>query len=75
MTDTFILTVSCVQQITFINNVDPIVYFITDPAIIRTPTYSLTPSTCINELELTVTLIDGTSLPVAISYSAPNISV
>ena len=39
------------------------------------PSYNLTPTTCPNELVLTATLSDGSPLPVAISYSAPNISV
>ena len=51
------------------------VYYITDPAITRTPSYTVTPSICPNELVLTVTLIDGSPLPVGIAYSAPNILV
>jgi hypothetical protein len=52
-----------------------VVYYISDPAITRTPSYTVTPSICPNELVLTVTLIDGSPLPVGITYSAPNIII
>ena len=77
LTDTksFTLLVTCVTAIAPASTPTDIVYYITDPAIVRTPSYNLTPSTCPNELVLTVTLSDDSPLPVAISYSAPNISV
>ena len=64
-----------ISSITPLSTLSDVVYYITDPAITRTPSYNLTPSTCPNELVLTVTLSDGSPLPTAISYSAPNISV
>ena len=77
LTDTknFSLLVKCVTAIAPSSSLTEVVYYITDPAITRTPSYNLTPSTCPNELVLTVTLSDDSPLPVAISYSAPNISV
>jgi len=74
-TVSFILVVSCVQAIAPASALADVVYHVTDPAIIRTPVYSLTPSSCPNELVLTVTLSDGSSLPASITYSTPNISV
>ena len=51
MTDTFILTVSCVQQITVINNIASIVYFVTDsPIDVPRPVYQISPADCPNEL-------------------------
>jgi hypothetical protein len=64
-----------ISTITLLSTLSDVVYYISDPAITRTPSYSVSPSVCPNELVLTVTLIDGSPLPVAISYSAPNISV
>ena len=77
LTDTrsFNLLVTCVSAIAPSSALTDVVYYINDPAITRTPSYSLTPSNCLNELVLTVTLSDGSPLPAAISYSVPNISV
>ena len=50
-------------------------YYITDPAILRTPAYSLTPADCTYELVLTVTLSDNSPLPASITYLVPSISV
>jgi hypothetical protein len=70
MTDTFILTVSCVQQITVINNIASIVYFITDsPIDVPLPVYQISPYDCPNELFISaVTLSNGASLPNAIRF-------
>ena len=47
MTDTFVLTVSCVSQIIVINNVPPIIYFITDvPMVVPLPIYQIIPADC-----------------------------
>ena len=64
-----------ITTITPLSTLSDVVYYISDPAITRTPSYSVSPSACPNELVLTVTLIDGSLLPAAISYIAPNISV
>ena len=64
-----------ISAITPLSTLSEVVYYISDPAITRTPSYSVLPSVCPNELVLTVTLSDGSPLPAAISYSAPNISV
>ena len=74
-TRNFNLLVTCVSAIAPSAPLTDVVYYITDPAVTRTPTYSLTPSTCLNELVLTVTLSDGSPLPATISFSSPNISV
>jgi hypothetical protein len=70
MTDTFVLTVSCVQQITVVNNIAPIVYFITDSPIgVPLPVFQINPATCPNELLISaVTLISGASLPNAVRF-------
>lgn len=71
----FTLVVSCVQSISTASTLSDVIYYITDPATTRTPAYSLTPSSCPNELVLTVTLSNGSALPASITYSAPNVSV
>ena len=65
-TRSFNLLVTCVSSIAVSSALADVVYFITDPAIIRVPTYNLTPANCLNELELTVTLDDGSPLPATI---------
>ena len=52
-----------------------VVYYETDPAITRTPAYSLTPSDCPNELTISVTQSNNSALPSSITYSAGVISV
>jgi hypothetical protein len=74
-TKSFSLLVTCVSAIAPAAPLNEVIYYITDPAITRTPIYNLTPSFCINELVLTVTLSDGSPLPAAIQYVAPNIQV
>ncbi len=70
MTDTFVLTVSCIGQITVVNNVPPMVYFITDnPLVVPLPTYQIIPDNCPNELFISaVNLSSGESLPAAIRF-------
>jgi hypothetical protein len=70
MTDTFVLTVSCIGQISVVNNVPPMVYFITDnPMVVPLPTYQIIPANCPNELFISaVTLSNGDSLPAAIRF-------
>ncbi len=70
MTDTFILTVSCVSQITMIGNVSPIIYFVTeDPIIVSLPMYEIIPSNCPMEIFISkVTLSNGDPLPAAIRF-------
>ena len=63
------------QTITQTPALTNVVYYETDPAITRTPTYSLTPSDCPNELTLSVTQSDNSALPSSISYSAGTITV
>lgn len=61
------MTVVCVDSIT----PDPIAdleYFITDPATVINPTYSLTPADCPNELVYSVTLSDLSALPASITF-------
>ena len=74
-TKSFSLLVTCVSAIAPAAPLNEVIYYITDPAITRTPIYNLTPSFCINELVLTVTLSDGSPLPAAIQYVAPDIQV
>jgi hypothetical protein len=71
----FNLLVKCVQSISSSSTLADVLYYITDPAIIRTPTYALTPADCLYELVLTVTLSDNSPLPGSIAYSAPSISI
>ena len=52
-----------------------VLYFITDPAEIRTPVYDLSPADCPYLLVLTVTLIDDSPLPASITNTDPNISI
>ena len=70
MTDTFVLTVSCIEQISVVNNVLPIVYFITDnPMVVPLPTYQILPANCPNELFISaVTLSSGENLPAAVRF-------
>ena len=70
MTDTFELTVSCVQQITVINDILPLIYFITDdPINVLLPFYEIIPAECPFELFIeAVTLSNGDSLPAAIRF-------
>ena len=70
MTDTFELTVSCVQQITVINDILPLIYFITDePIVVPLPIYEIIPAECPFELFIkAVTLSNGDSLPAAIRF-------
>ena len=70
MTDTFVLTVSCVSQITMIGTVSPMIYFITDaPIDMPLPIYEIIPADCPNELFISaVTLSNGDTLPAAIRF-------
>jgi hypothetical protein len=70
MTDSFVLTVSCIQQINVINNIPPMVYFISDaPMDVPLPVYEIFPGNCPNELFISaVTLSSGASLPAAIRF-------
>ena len=67
--------VKCVQSIAPTSALADVLYYITDQSITRTPLYTLTPSDCIYELTLAVTLSDNSPLPASITYSAPTISV
>lgn len=64
-----------ITAITPSSTLNDVVYYITDPAITRTPSYNTTPSGCSSGLELSVTLSDGSPLPAAITYNATTISV
>jgi hypothetical protein len=70
MTDTFLLTVSCVSQITVINNVPQMIYFITDvPIDVPLPNFQIIPADCPNEIFISaVTLSSGETLPAAIRF-------
>jgi hypothetical protein len=73
-TKSFSLLVTCVSAIAPAETLnDEPRYLIFDPTVTWTQKYDLTPSFCINELVLTVTLIDGSPLPDAITYTAPSI--
>ena len=74
MTDSFVLIVSCVRQISQPSSIAPVVYFITDPKIAVTlPVYQVTPSACPYELVVSaVTLSNGDPLPPAISFDGAN---
>jgi len=67
--------VKCVLSIAPQAALTDVLYFITDPAITRTPAYNLTPADCPYELVVTVTLSDNSSLPPSITYTAMTISV
>lgn len=69
-TDTFILTVSCVSSIAPLASLTPVVYYITDPAILTYPKYVLTPAGCPNELVFTVKLSSGSPLPGSIQFDS-----
>ena len=71
----FTLLVKCVQSIAPTSALADVLYYITDPAITRTPLYTLTPSDCTNELTLAVTLSDNSPLPVSITWLVPNINI
>lgn len=63
------LTVSCVRTITP-NPLSDVAYWISDPAIIRSPTYALSPAGCPNELVFSVTQADLSTLPASITFDA-----
>lgn len=66
---------SCVGQITVVNNIAPITYFITDsPIVVPLPIYQVVPANCPNELYISaVTLSNGNSLPSAIRFDGINV--
>jgi hypothetical protein len=68
--DTFVLTISCVRSIAAILPLADVTYWITDVAILRTPTYQLTPSGCPNELVFEVKQLGGAALPGSIQFDA-----
>jgi len=72
---TFSLLVKCVQSIAPVGTLAAVNYYITDTAITRTPSYTLIPSDCPNELVMSVSLIDNSPLPTSITFSQPIISV
>jgi len=77
-TNSFTLVVSCVRQIAITAPLSSVVYYITDLAIKRYPTYNLTPAGCPNELVYTVTLQNDSPLPGSITFTSganPTISV
>lgn len=61
--------VSCVRLIEITAPLPDVIYYITDPAIERYPTFTLTPSGCPNELVYTVTLQNDTPLPGSITFA------
>lgn len=69
-TDTFVLTVSCVRTISTSSSLTDVMYYISDPAITRNPSYVLTPAGCPNELTYQVTQADGSALPGSIVFSS-----
>jgi hypothetical protein len=74
MTDTFVLTVSCVQAISQSTTVAPVTYWITDASInLSFPLYSISPSNCPYELVIdTVTQQNGSALPNSIQFDGVN---
>jgi hypothetical protein len=74
VTNTFVLTVSCVQGISQPTSITPVEYFITDTAIpLSFPFYSITPANCPYEIKIdTVTLVDGSALPNTITFNGVN---
>jgi hypothetical protein len=77
-TNSFTLVVSCVRQIDITAPLSSVVYYITDLAIKRYPTYNLTPAGCPNELVYTVTLQNDSALPGSITFTSgasPTISI
>jgi hypothetical protein len=70
MTDTFVLTVSCVTQIKVIDNVPQMIYFINDvPIDVQLPNFQIIPADCPSELFISaVTLSSGETLPAAIRF-------
>jgi len=66
---TFTLVVSCVQQINIPAALTDVEYFITDAAILRYPTFILTPADCPNELVYVVTRHNDLVLPGSIVYN------
>lgn len=70
---------SCVQQINIPTALTDVEYFITDAAILRYPTFLLTPTDCPNELVYVVTQQNDLVLPGSIVFnnnrSNPIISV
>jgi hypothetical protein len=70
--DTFELTVKCVRDIKMENSIDPVEYEMwTASTPVTIPKYTLTPSTCPDELIVTnVKQSNGTALPHAISYTS-----
>jgi len=74
MTDTFVLTVSCVQAISQSTTVAPVTYWITDASInLSFPLYSISPSNCPYELVIdTVTQQNGSALPNSIQFDGFN---
>lgn len=73
-TDTFVVTVSCVQSISQTTLVPTTTYWITDPTLpIVLPAYTISPADCPYELTITsVLLTDGSALPAAITFDGTN---
>lgn len=68
-TQSFQLTVSCVQTITITAPLADVIYYITDPAIERYPTFILDPVGCPNELVYVVTQADDSALPGSVTFA------
>jgi len=71
ITDTFVVTVSCVQSISMTASIGATTYYIADPMMnVSIPLFGLTPSTCPYELVYSATLTDGvTPLPAPITLA------
>lgn len=71
----FNLLVKCVSGINPAGALTNVIYHITDPAITRTPVYTLVPADCPYELTIAATLSDGSPLPAPLTMAPPTLSV
>jgi hypothetical protein len=73
---TFKLRIACVQAIQA-SSATPVTYFISDTQLsVQIPAFSLTPSTCVNELTIqAATLADGSNLPSSITHDSSRLKV
>jgi hypothetical protein len=71
----FALHVKCVTNIAPAASLSDVTYFVGDDASTIDLNYILTPETCHNNLQFTVTQADDSALPASISISGSTISV
>jgi hypothetical protein len=67
----FNLILACVRTISITAALEDVEYYITDDAILRNPTVTISPADCQNELTYDVTLANSAPLPSSIVFEDP----